>query len=124
MSPDKDKALCEKYPKIFRERHGFYQSTNMCWGLECGDGWYDLIDRLCYLLQYDTDKNGYPQAIATQVKEKFGTLRFYTAGHNERQDGMIRFAEHQSGYICDVCGMPGTDNDDGWTRTRCKEHAE
>ena len=49
----------------------------MCWGFSCGDGWYLLIDRLCSSLQWDTDTNKYPQVVATQVKEKYGTLRFY-----------------------------------------------
>jgi hypothetical protein len=124
MSPDKDKALCEKYPKIFANRGGDMRETCMSWGLACGDGWYGLLDRLCSLLQWDTDKNGHPQVVAFQVKEKYGTLRFYTCGSDERQYGMISFAEHESGYICEVCGLPGEINEAGWMYTRCEEHRD
>ena len=53
------------------------KETCMCWGIDTGDGWYDLIDTLCGLLQFNTDRNRCPQVEATQVKEKYGTLSFY-----------------------------------------------
>lgn len=43
--------LFEKYPKIFKQRDLSPQETCMCWGINCGDGWYDIIDRLCFLIQ-------------------------------------------------------------------------
>ncbi len=43
------------------------------WGFECGDGWFDLIDVLCAGL-YLAPRHGAPQAVAVQVREKFGTL--------------------------------------------------
>ena len=122
MSPDLDKKLCDKYPEIFINRHGDMMNTCMCWGLECGDGWYNLIDALCSNLQWDTDRNDAPQIVASQVKEKYGTLRFYVEGSNERQEGQISFAEYLSGTICDVCGNPGSANEDGWLSTRCEKH--
>lgn len=57
MKAELDKKLCEKYPKIFANRHGDMRSTAMCWGFECRDGWYDLIDKLCSNLQWNTDRN-------------------------------------------------------------------
>jgi len=50
MRRELDEALCAKYPLIFKDRHANMQVTAMCWGLECGDGWYNLIDVLCGLL--------------------------------------------------------------------------
>lgn len=120
MSPDKDAELCAKYPQIFANRHGDMRSTCMCWGLECGDGWFDLIDTLCGLLQWDTDHNGQPQIVASQVKEKYGTLRFYTEGSTERQDGAIAMAEQMSGRLCERCGGPSRVSGTGWLSTVCK----
>jgi hypothetical protein len=48
-----DEALCAKYPLIFRDRRANMQVTAMCWGFECGDGWYNIIDTLCGLLTSD-----------------------------------------------------------------------
>lgn len=55
MSPELDKELCEKYPKIFKNRHASMQTTAMCWGFECGDGWYNIINKLCSNIQGHID---------------------------------------------------------------------
>jgi len=47
MRKELDEALCAKYPEIFRDRNGDMRTTLMCWGFECGDGWYNIIDILC-----------------------------------------------------------------------------
>ncbi|MBC8736383.1 hypothetical protein F6X40_05975 [Paraburkholderia sp. UCT31] len=61
-----------------------------------------------------------PQVVATQVKEKFGTLRFYASGHNSAQDGMIELAEMLSARLCELCGNRGRLYRDEWIiRTRC-----
>uniref|UniRef100_A0A6M3Y1S3 Uncharacterized protein n=1 Tax=viral metagenome TaxID=1070528 RepID=A0A6M3Y1S3_9ZZZZ len=118
-----DKKLCKKYPKIFAQRHRDMKETAMCWGFECSNGWYWLINMLCSRLQWDIDHNNYPQIEATQVKEKFGTLRFYTNGANDTQEGMISLAEFMSGYICEKCGTTeGVTQTSGWVITLCKKH--
>jgi hypothetical protein len=56
MKEELDKQLCEKYPKIFRDRHAPMNETCMCWGIAVGDGWYNIIDRLCALIQWRIDQ--------------------------------------------------------------------
>lgn len=117
--------LFDRYPVIFGQRHLPDTETAMCWGITTGDGWFQLIDALCARLQWETDHNGSPQAVATQVKEKFGTLRFRIRETTERQEGMLALATELSGRICDVCGSPGSSVDVGRRRaTRCGAHAE
>ena len=53
MRKELDEALCAKYPLIFKDRHENMHVTAMCWGLDCGDGWYNIIDVLCGLLTSD-----------------------------------------------------------------------
>jgi hypothetical protein len=55
MNQELDKALCEKYPLIFRDRHGDMSKTCMVWGMCCGDGWYNILDRMCRLIQNHID---------------------------------------------------------------------
>ena len=69
--------LILKYPKIFKNVSKTEMESCMAFGIECGPGWYTLLDELCSALQWDTDYNNYPQVVADQVKEKYGTLRFY-----------------------------------------------
>jgi len=128
MSPEKDKNLCDKYPKIFKNRDGSIMETCMAWGFECGDGWFDLIDILCSRAQShidwkcrdlsDEDKESL-QVIAEQVKEKFGTLRFYYYGGDDMIEGMMQMAEAMSSKICEDCGSPGCLRTNGWHRTIC-----
>jgi hypothetical protein len=134
MREELDKALCEKYPKIFRNRHGDMKETCMCWGLCCGDGWYDLIDKMCHLLQFQTDNNGYPQVVAEQVKEKWGELRFYYSIEKSDDDrkvgyveGIIDFATSMTRMICEDCGSThqnGIRPLPSWYRSLCDKCTE
>lgn len=65
-----------------------------------------------------------PQVVAVQVKEKFGTLRFYVDGGDDCTRGMIRIAEAMSGVMCEECGAPGRSTTSGWIQTLCEKHAE
>lgn len=128
MKKELDDKLCQKYPKIFADRHADMRTTAMCWGFECNDGWYWLIDQLCDKIQSYIDLNKHlkiSQVIATQVKEKYGGLRFYYIGGDNRIDGYVSFAEHLSYAICEKCGS--TENvgrTDGWIYTRCEKCAK
>lgn len=62
------------------------------------------------------------QVVATQVKEKFGTLRFYVYGADSETHAMINMAESMSARTCEVCGSPGTQNTGGWITTLCETH--
>lgn len=55
-----------------------------------------------------------------QVKEKFGTLRFYCPG-NEIIYTYVRLAEWLSSVTCEDCGKPGKANDSGWIHTLCDD---
>jgi hypothetical protein len=69
MRRELDEALCAKYPLIFKDRNADMRTTAMCWGLECGDGWYNLIDVLCGLLtsEYRGAKSRYEYLIEAGV---------------------------------------------------------
>lgn len=134
MKETLDAELCKKYPLIFKNRNAPMTETAMCWGFECGDGWYQILDSLCNNIQSHIDwqnKNfdkGFtqykqvPQVVATQVKEKFGGLRFYYEGGDDIIDGMVRMAESWASVTCEECGSPGTTRGPGWIRTLCDHH--
>ena len=173
MRQELDAALCAKYPKMFVNRNKSMQETCMCWGFECGDGWYNIIDQLCGNIQRHIDwkekqrvfavtyndmmlqaraRNWVPfeeyykhyteearehvrieilqlnfrdvpelitQVTVDQVKEKFGTLRFYYTGGNTYIDGLVSMAESMSGVTCEECGNPGEQRGGGWIHTYC-----
>lgn len=81
-----------------------------------GAGWGGLIDEIYDRLSPDT--------YITQVKEKWGGLRFYVASEAEAVLDFIDDAETRSFEICEICGKPGSPRRDfGWVKTLCEEHA-
>jgi hypothetical protein len=133
MTPELDAKLCAAFPTLFRDRRGDMRETAMVWGIETGDGWFQLIWDLCEKLEplcakaeqelsAEAKKFGY-SAAATQVKEKYGTLRFYLNCSNAEMDALIGIAQKKSAVTCETCGKKGRRKDDnGWLRTACKEH--
>jgi hypothetical protein len=96
----------------------------MCWGFDCGDGWYNILNQLMGNIQHHIDwKNRnsevVPQVTLDQVKEKFGTLRFYYTGGDEYIHGLVAMAEAMSGVTCESCGNPGERRGGGWVHTYC-----
>ena len=127
MRQELDEKLCKDYPKIFANRFGDMKTTAMCWGFDCSDGWYPLINLLCREIQWHIDHNAKietTQFVASQVKEKFGTLRFYGNGGDDKTDNFIWFAEAMSSIICETCGAPGKIRGRGWIYTACDAHTK
>ena len=129
MRKELDEELCRKYPQIFCNRHAPMTQTSMCWGFDCGDGWYNIIDAVCVMIQNHERNNKFnnvvmPPVIATQVKEKYGTLRFYYTGGDDYINGVVAMAEYMSGVTCETCGAPGEIREIGWMRTLCDVHAK
>jgi len=135
MRDELDSSLVAKYPKMFQNRYKSMQETAMCWGFECGDGWYNILNSLCANIQSHIDwkqeqkekynrGDGCPQVVVDQVKEKFGGLRFYYHGGDNVVDGMVRMAESWAACTCETCGESGTLRGGGWIRTLCDKHEE
>lgn len=104
MNKELELKLVEKYPKIYSQYGGDMKETCMHWGFEHGDKWYDLINVLSAKIQNYIDwkernNTPIPQVVAEQVKEKFGTLRFYYRGGDDFIDGLVSMAEGISGFI-------------------------
>jgi hypothetical protein len=177
MKKELDEYLCKVYPKMMVNRNAPMTETCMCWGFECGDGWFQILNQLMGNIQHHIDwkerqrevaikfnrmteqlKAGdstlfdeeykdligsdfkekrrqelidrepqivpepIPQVTLDQVKEKFGTLRFYYSGGDEYISGLVSMAESMSGVTCEECGKPGTRTGGGWVKTVCVEH--
>jgi len=114
-----EEELIAKYPKIFRQKTLPPTETCMSWGLEVGPGWLPLIDELCAKIQARVDSGACPQVEASQVKEKYGGLRFYTDGHDDVVSEMIEQAEQKASATCERCGGVGKTFRKGWIYTMC-----
>jgi hypothetical protein len=174
MKQELDKLLCERYPKMMVNRNKDMKETCMCWGFECGDGWFNILDQLMGSIQHHIDwrdkqragaikynematqakagnfdlfeedmkalpndeykekrlgeivagdfrsvPESIPQVTLDQVKEKFGTLRFYYSGGDDYISGMVSLAESMTGVTCESCGNIGESRGGGWIHTYC-----
>ena len=51
MNAELEAKLYEAYPDMLANRHKSPGETCMCWGIECGDGWYRLLNNLMSLIK-------------------------------------------------------------------------
>lgn len=102
----------EKYPQLFKNTHRY--------NMEIPEGWNDIVDKLCQQL---IDINY--QGEVTQMKEKFGSLRFYTNSFTEEAQPFIDATEKLSSSTCEVCGEWGeVSTKKYWMRTLCPKHVK
>jgi len=128
------KQIVDIYPKMF----------TFCVRLNCepdpyedygkdmgvGIGWYPIIKKLVETIhENDTrlnlEKNINHITKVTQIKEKFGGLRFYVTATSDENWEAIKKAEEESFFTCEECGSKedvGRWND-GWILTKCKKCA-
>ena len=94
-------------------------------------GWYEIITKLDNLLSYIS-----PDYKISQIKTKFGGLRYYADFEWDKEDpdyqtredifdSLIRYYESLSMSICEVCGSWGEMHDKkGWYYTACSKHKD
>lgn len=124
MSPDKAKKLVDIFPEMFSDlslSHPF-----PLFGFECGDGWYELlkdciteIKKICQHTEcYGSE---FPLQVC-QVKEKYGTLRFYLNWYTDDIDEIVNDATIKSSRTCEECGNPAELLQHGiWWKTICND---
>jgi hypothetical protein len=120
-----EQKLVERWPTWFNTQ-GDPRQSGMRDGFRHGDGWFDIVWRLCEDLEplvAEFEAAGGPKFEVLQVKEKFGGLRFYV---NRRRNEAIRqrigIAADESCRTCEVCGQPGQLREGRSIRTVCDEH--
>jgi len=118
--------LIEKHKWLFR-KPGRYTPFHL-FGFECDEGWHGIIEELVEGIERVADKeedNWIRKHIRVfQVKEKFGTLRFYLAAYTtDELVKLIRKAEERSATICEACGKPGKLRKvlGGYLKTLCED---
>ena len=108
-------------PKLYKEGMIF----------ECGIGWYNLLHDLSLKIEkvlereaencklHEGEENEYDEMFAIQVKEKYGTLRFYMSRETDEVSALIDKAEALSSQTCEICGVPATVRGTTWFSVRC-----
>lgn len=119
---DFEAKLVKEFPNLYADMYGSPSQTCMAWGIDTGPGWYDLIYQLSQNLErmiLALPEEGRKEYKAAQVKEKFGTLRFYMSAYTKEIGNTIDEAEHASAHICEECGQGGEVRPGGWIKVLC-----
>lgn len=146
MDQELQQKLFDKYPELFSNKDKDIMSSCMAWGIECGNGWFDIISSVCWMIKQHEDNKRWQKEWAEnqkqnikdsmgisieggeeeyfpvkfdQIKEKYGGLRLYFNGGDKYVEGLVSLAETMSYKICEVCGNKGEPNKDGWISTLC-----
>lgn len=148
MKPELQSELFRRYPNLFRkpgkrlvdqevisEFEARLQDDNGPFdehGIECGDGWFNLVDRLSgacereieTLMAQGEPTEGWPRI--AQIKEKMGGLRFYVNGplSDDLQTRILKVENIESLRTCERCGAPGKLRDGRWRHTYCDNCAQ
>lgn len=118
MKKELEEQLVSIAPYMFRYDGWNDESKSlMVYGFCCDNGWFGLLKELIEgIAKIDTNK----EVKVGQVKEKFGTLRFYLDGGESKEvSKLIRIAEDKSAVTCEYCGAPGVIRKGGWLVTLC-----
>lgn len=123
-----NKKLIERYP--FLEIKGWNSSEPSDFNstlLDCMPvGWRKTLGiPLCEELREEIlriDPSLLNKYSVSQVKEKYGTLRWYAASYSEQMEDILTKYEDISQYTCVVCGKINVPIfDDGWISPFCRE---
>src|SRR2546422_9791583 len=125
MHAEQTARLLTAFPHLYRGRHLPLTENLMSWGFQCGDGWFALLYQVSQqLTDYASSHPAVHEVIAVQVKEKFGTLRFYVRGADAHIQALIDAVEVQSAQLCELDGTPGRLRvRQGHYQTLCDDHA-
>lgn len=80
MKQELQDELFKKYPKLFGQRKLSIYESCMPWGIECGTGWYTIIDNACSAIQSHINSERQQRTYALRYNR---ALKYALAGKKE-----------------------------------------
>jgi hypothetical protein len=121
MNKEIEKQFINEFPTFFIDMYGDPKVTCMHWGICVGEGWKDLLWKMCEKIKNELGEQS--NFKFEQIKEKFGILRVYSSGTTDKIHEIIREAELESSKICENCGTRekvSTETKHFWIKTLCE----
>lgn len=112
MTTGKFRSMVERYPLLYVHM----TCIDFC------DGWFELLDELSRKLEsmiqalQEYDRQNF---YAVQIKEKYGSLRFYMSCETDAMTLAISEAEDLSAVTCELCGELGELREGKFMHTLC-----
>ena len=80
MNKELTLRLYADFPTLYQGRTKPQTESSMCWGFECGDGWYPLLQELSEQLMAHLEQHPELKFEITQIKSKNHSLRIHYRG--------------------------------------------
>ena len=110
MNNEWELKLQEEFPFMKQNNVDEEQNLYRRFGCDCGNGWYELLRDCCMQITERYAEAGVPiDFVPAQIKEKFGTLRFYY-GYKDTPCGISAFDFLGSGKSIRI--EPGNEHED------------
>lgn len=154
MKKELEEQIFALSPVFFRQNGMDMTQTCMCWGIECGDGWYEPVKELAMkaalLNQTLAPLNMCVEA--SQIKSKFAEFRCYwnmnvldkrndypltdaqqdlVETAHRMMDDAVDACEKRCNRTCEICGKEASYNDDdevivcgSWLTVKCIDCAQ
>lgn len=107
MNIELTEKLYAEFQYLYRGRKKSPEQSSMCWGFECGDGWFTLIRNLSLELTDYLERHPTLDLEVVQVKSKFGSFRYYVDGGDEITEKLIDDARERAQHVCELTGTEG-----------------
>lgn len=101
LDPILTENLYAAFPHLYRGRHKSMYESQMYLGFACGDGWYQVLYDLSQELTDYLVEHPELDFEVTQVKSKFGTLRFHFNYRDAETERMIKRAQQRADITCE-----------------------
>lgn len=128
---EKNKQLIERYPflmprNVWTDKIDEDYDYSYIRGIsELPQGWENLFLQMCEEIRQPLIDNNYLEKFRfSQIKEKYGSGRFYHNGAPEEVNKIIYKYENACGRTCGLCGAPATKISGGWIFPYCDNCAE
>lgn len=152
MDSELERKIYDADPVFFRQKDMDMTQTCMCWGIECGDGWFEPILEFVKKVRILNDRLSTMNMciVASQIKSKWAGFTCYwdidalgeggNAVLSEQQqktvdlcrsimDDIVRCCEEKCEHTCELCGKYSMDNDEvyacgSWLTVKCLDCAQ
>ena len=152
MNSELERKIYDADPVFFRQKDMDMTRTCMCWGIECGDGWFKPILEFVKKVRILNDRLSTMNMciVASQIKSKWAGFTCYwdidvldegrNAELSEQQQGVVdlcrsimddivRRCEEKCEHTCELCGKYSMNNDEvyacgSWLTVKCLDCAQ
>jgi len=106
MNTTKTNKLYESFPALYCERTMTLAQSQMPWGFQCGDGWFNIVWELSEKLDGIASREGSEECPlrVNEVRAENGQLVVGLTNAAPEARDVVEHAQIKSQFTCELCG--------------------